>query len=247
MTKRVVLVNHFHAGDIIMCRPLIKRVRPLLIDKVALSLKCNPRYWYLWADLGLPQYDEHPAAKVIDLWFAHGGDLLGVTGMTYATHVTSYNRQAEALGLPLLTPGERSPSLDLPTRHIPNPPGVFVENGPVCSSQRVHDLNGLLKTLANTFPKIPFYCTGKIPSRLPHTVVDCSKDDLITLQALSHKCKAMLSRLSGPFIATLTEHNRGRLKRLVHGEPIGCPIWDESDVEYFQRPDAMVRRLAELL
>lgn len=247
---RIVLANDFHAGDVIMCRPLIKAVRPLMIDRVALQLHCKGRYWYLWEDLGLPQYDGNPEAKRIDMWFSHGGDLLGVTGMTYATHVTSYNRQARALDLPLLEGDvEESPSLDLPLRPCPMKPGVLVENGPVLSGQPTHDLNPILNTLAKTFPKTLFYCTGKVLKQ--HTkainVVDCSAMDLIQIGTLSKICRAMLARLSAPFISTLTATNRGRMKRLVWGTPIGCPIWDERDVEYFSHHHLMMRRLGEIL
>lgn len=250
---RVALANQFHAGDIIMSRAIIRAVRPLLVDRVALHLECKPKYQYLWADLGLPiiEHDADPEITRINLWFSDGGDLLGVTGMTYATHVTSYNRQARRHGLPELDVSagvQEHPSLDMPDVLLNNPPGVLVENGPVLSGQKTHDLNALLPTLTKTFPKTVFYCTGKLPAGTTGAhVVDMSGKNLIEIAALSRRCTAMLSRLSGPFIATLNAHNVGRLKRLVHGQPIGCPIWDERDVEYFGRADTMLRRLGELL
>lgn len=231
---RVALVNWFHAGDVIMCRPLIRRVRPLLIDIVALELRCHPKYLYLWEDMGLPTSsvtEPEPGVNFIDMWFGHGGDLLGVTGLTHVTHVTSYNRQATRLGLPTIDPSGEVPEIDFPPISVQDPPGVLVENGPVLSGQQMFEMNSILVSLAKSFPRTRFYCTAKPPPGT-HNLIDVSGRNLIEVSALSNVCVAMVSRLSGPFISTLTKHNRGRLPRFVYGKPIGCPIWDESDVRY---------------
>lgn len=248
---RVALVNYFHSGDVIMSRALIRRVRPLLIDRVALELRCQANYRYLWADQGLPTYSEQPEAGVhtINMWFGHGGDLLGVSGLTHATQVTSYNRQASLLDLPLLDPSEPVPPIDFAEQAGVYKPGVLVENGPVLSGQRTAELNQHLYQLGKDFSNTTFYCTGKVPSRVPPfptNIIDISEKNLIEISHLSNTCTAMLSRLSGPFIASLTSHNQGRMKRLVLGEPIGCPIWDERDVEYFWNIEAITNRLRSL-
>lgn len=250
---RVSLVNFFHAGDIILCRSLIRRVRPLLIDRVALELQCKPQYRYLWDDLGLPLHgvetpirrdDEHH----IDMWFGHGGDLLGVSGLSHATHVTSYNRQAEPLGLPLLDPQGEVP--DIAFAQGPNPTdvaGVLVENGPVLSGQQTQDLAPFIGFLADSFRGTVFYCTAPPSRGCPSNVVDVSRRNLIEISALSTICKAMVARLSGPFVSTLVDVNRGRLPRLVLGKPIGCPIYDESDVRYCDTYDQLELQLREIL
>lgn len=244
---RVTIVNHFHAGDVIQCRPLIRRVRPLLVDIVELSLRCQPRFRYLWEDLGLPiRDDDDPEAKVIDLWYAHGGDLLGVAGMTHATHVISYNRQARVHGLPEIDPDGDVPPIDWAPCDVNDAPGVLVENGPVLSGQKTVDLNPFLGFFATAFPDVPFYCCSKPPPGPPN-LVDVSRRNLIEISALSEVCTAMLARLSGPFVATLTKRNIGRLPRLVFGEPIGCPIFDERDVTYFSSYDQVELALRKVL
>lgn len=248
---RVALVNFFHSGDIILSRALIKRVRPLLIDKVALELRCVAKNAYLWADLGLPIRHEQPNenVSVIDMWFGHGGDLLGVSGLTHATQVTSYNRQAQKLDLPTLDPDEPVPALDFANVQVSEQPGILVENGPVLSGQKTHELNPHLNTLAKAFSSIPIYCTGSVPQQnsRPSNIVDCSQKNLVEISALSNVCRAMVARLSGPFVASLTSKNVGRLKRLVLGQPIGCPIWDERNVEYYGDIEVVVNRLREVL
>lgn len=247
---RLALVNFFHAGDAILSRALIKRVRPLLVDRVKLELRCKPKNMYLWSDLGLPIYPEPPPADLptINMWFGHGGDLLGVSGLTHATQVTSYNRQAKALDLPIISPDEPVPPIDFPERPVSDNPGVLVENGPVLSGQPTHDLNPRLTRLAKAFPRLRFYCTGKVPKDKTRfsNIVDISKRNLVEISALSNICYAMLARLSGPFVASLTSRNVGRLPRLVHGSPIGCPIWDERDVKYFSDFEHLVNHLREV-
>jgi hypothetical protein len=245
---KVALVNYFHSGDCILSRALIKRVRPLLLDKVELELRCHPKNMYLWQDLGLPVRNGQPedGTHAIDMWFGAGGDLLGVSGLTHATQVTSYNRQAEPLGLPLLDPQEDPPPIDFNQDAVRINPGILIENGPVLSGQKTHELNPYLTRIAKTFPHMRLYCTGKIPEDPPKNVVDCSRKNLIEISTLSNACWAMLARLSGPFVASLTQHNVGRLKRLVLGEPIGCPIWDERDVEYFGNIEDVIGRLRGL-
>ncbi len=122
-----------------------------------------------------------------------------------------------------------------------------MENGPVLSGQKTLELNPFLTRLAEDFLGTRFYCTGPVPENMPTNVIDVSTMNLIDISALSNVCTAMLARLSGPFVASLTSRNQGRLKRLVLGEPIGCPIWDENDVEYFDAFDAMSTRLREIL
>lgn len=247
----VVLLNHFHAGDIVMSRALIRRVRPLLVDLVPLQLRCKPKHRYLWADLGLPFFsseDDLPSdARVIDLWFAHGGDLLGVTGMTHATQVTSYNRQARAFGLPELDPDGEPGLIDFAAPRPDDPPGILLENGPVLSGQPTFDLNPHIAGWAAAFPDVPFYCAGKRPPGAPSNVHDVSGRNLIEISALSEVCRAMVARLSAPFVVSLTRNNVGRLPRLVLGRPIGCPIWDERDVCYFESADAITEHLREVL
>jgi hypothetical protein len=205
----------------------------LLSNVVALELRCHQKYTYLWDDLGLPISTKVAPGdvKFINMWFGHGGDLLGVSGLTHATHVTSYNRQAKQLRLPLLDPSGPVPELDFVHRTVNDPPGVLVENGPVLSGQKTTDLNPILGFLAASFPSTVFYCTAQPPGGHAN-LVDVSHRNLKEISALSNVCIAMVSRLSGPFIASLTETNRGRLPRFVLGSPIGCPIWDESDVKY---------------
>jgi len=246
---KVALVNYFHSGDVILSRALIRRVRPLLIDRVALELRCAAKNTYLWKDLGLPLHvgpPTDPDVHCIDMWFGAGGDLLGVSGLTHATQVTSYNRQAEALGLPTLDPEEPVPSIDFPPATVRATPGVLVENGPVLSGQDTHELNPLLSNLAKMFNQVRFYCTGPVQQH-QQNIIDCSKQNLIEISALSECCFAMLARLSGPFVATLTSRNVGRLRRLVYGSPIGCPIWDERDVEYYTDFESVVERLKGLV
>lgn len=251
---RVALVNYFHAGDVILCRGLIRRVRPLLIDHVALELRCHPKYGYLWADLGLPirpgpgETPSHdPDLNVINMWFGHGGDLLGVSGLSHATHVTSYNRQATPLGLPTLDPSEPVPPIDFPDMPVNDAPGgVLVENGPVLSGQKTYEITPFVRRLAQAFRGTTFYCTATVSVNLPN-VVDVSGRNLIQISALSNVCRAMVARLSGPFVASLTHKNKGRMKRLVFGKPLGCPIWDESDCEYHYSYEAIENRLRELL
>lgn len=246
---QVGLVNFFHAGDVIMCRPIIQRIKPMLIDVLALHLRCHRKYAYLWEDLGLPmQYETTipPGVHAVDLWFGHGGDLLGVTGLTHATHVTSYNRQADLIGLPRLDPDGDVPELDFAPMHVGDPPGVLVENGPVLSGQQTMELNPILGMLASTFSGTRFYCVSKPPPGHAN-LIDVSDRNLIQISALSNVCTAMVSRLSGPFIASLTKHNRGRLPRFVFGSPIGCPIWDESDVSYCASADEVVSKLRGVL
>lgn len=249
----VALVNYFHAGDVILSRALIRRVRPLLIDRVALELRCMARYAYLWEDLGLPIYGVQDAqhepdvnVNVIDMWFGSSEDLLGVSGLTHATQVTSYNRRAAALGLPILDPSEPVPPIDFPERTVRDEAGVLVENGPVLSGQNTAELTPMLARLAEDFPRVPFYCTSKPPSG-PSNLIDISSRNLVEISALSNSCRVMIARLSGPFVATLTHGNRGRLRRLVLGYPIGCPIWDETDVEYHTDWHYLQKRLKEIL
>lgn len=248
---RVALVNYFHAGDVLLSRALIRRVRPLLIDRVALELRCYKKNAYLWNDLGLPlrgvlQPTHEEGLHVIDLWFGSGGDLLGVSGLTHATQVTSYNRQAGVLGLPKLDPSEPVPLIDFDVPYATDPPGVLVENGHVLSGQKTWELTPHLPRLADRFRGTIFYCTAKPPSGY-RNIVDISDRNLIEISALSNVCKAMLARLSGPFVASLTARNRGRLPRLVLGEPIGCPIWDESDCSYYMSIEAVESKLQEIL
>ncbi len=250
MAMNVVLINQFHAGDVLLSRALIHRVRPLLIDKVKLELHCSGKYAYLWQDLGLPFLDrplDSPGIKQVNLWFGFQKDLLGVYGLTHSTQVVSYNRQAEVLELPILDLDEPTPSLKLPVVEIKEPPGVLVENGPVLSGQKTVDINFWLPGLVKKFPSVPFYCAARPPvSELPN-LHDVSKYNLIKLSALSNVCRVMIARLSGVFVASLTDHNHGRLPRLVVGEPIGCPIWDEVGVQYFSSPETMEVRLREIL
>jgi hypothetical protein len=248
---RVALVNRFHAGDVILSRSLISRVRPLLIDIVALELRCQAKYMYLWSDLGLPLHpigesSELDGAAVVDLWFGYQPDLLGVYGLAHPTQVVSYNRQAEIHGLPRLTDTvPMPPPVHLPLVDVHEAPGVLVENGPVLSGQRTQEVNNWIAEIARVFPTTPFYCAGPIQHRAPN-LVDVSNRNLIALSSLSHVCRAMIARLSGVFVCTLTAQNRGRLPRLVVGEPIGCPIWDESDVSYFGDHGTMLQRLREI-
>jgi hypothetical protein len=248
MVMRVALENHYHAGDVILCRPLIRRVRPLLIDTVALELRCHPKYRYLWDDLGLPMRDDDgdPEVRRIDLWFGHGGDLLGVSGLSHATHVTSYNRQAEKYGLPRIDPAGEVPPIDWEQPVADDIAGVLVENGPVLSGQQTVDLNPFLGFFASAFPKIPFYCCSRPPSGPPN-LIDVSSRNLLEISALSEVCIAMLARLSGPFVSTLTSSNVGRLPRLVFGKPIGCPIFDERDCSYYSTYDQVEMALREIL
>lgn len=247
----VALINVFHAGDVIMSRAIIKRVRPLLVDRVKLEIRCQWKYRYLWEDLGLPISDVRgsapPDMKVIDLWFSHGGDLLGVTGMTHATQVTSYNRQATAMGLPTLDPNDPPGVIDFAPTTVDDAPGVLVENGPVLSGQPTLELNGYLGAIASHFPGIRFYVCAPPPPGLPPNVIDVSSRNLIQLSYLSERCEAMIARLSAPFIASLTQKNVGRLPRLVLGRPIGCPIWDERDVTYYENIDQVMLKLREVL
>lgn len=246
---KVDLVNFFHAGDVILSRAIIERLRPLLVDRVRLHLRCQPQYAYLWQDLHLPvrtgpcsEEDVQP----INLWFGYQQDLLGVTGLTHATQVTSYNRQAGLLGLPKLEDEvPMPPPVHLPAMGVADAErgGVLVENGPVLSGQPTAEVNTWLVPLAKEFPRIKFYCASK-PADIPN-LVDVSKRNLIQLSALSNYCDAMVARLSGVFVSTLTAHNRGRLPRYVVGQPIGCPIWDEGDVRYLESVDELRRCLKE--
>lgn len=246
---RVALVNWFHAGDIILCRAIIRRVRPFLIDAVALELRCHQKYAYLWEDLGLPIVcDTNIPADVhaIDLWFGHGGDLLGVTGLTYATHIISYNRQAKSIGIPEIPSLNEAPDIDFSAMTTDDPPGILVENGPVLSGQPTLELNPVLGQIASAFPQHRFYCASPPPSGHAN-LIDVSGKNLKQISALSNRCIAMLARLSGVFVASLTSQNRGRLPRLVLGRPIGCPIWDETDVSYHGTLDDLVERLRSVV
>jgi len=251
---RVALENMYHAGDVILCRPLIRRVRPLLIDRVALELRCQPRYRYLWEDLGLPMRTDDGDADVrrIDLWFGAGDDaewprLLGESGLSHRTHVTSYNRQAKKYDLPTIDVDGEVPPIDWGPGTPPMAdPGVLVENGPVLSGQQTVDLNPFLVFFATAFPHMKFYCCAKPPPGPPN-LIDCSAMNLIEISRLSEICVAMLARLSGPFVATLTSANVGRLPRLVYGNPIGCDIFDERDVSYFSTYDQVEMALRKVL
>lgn len=249
MVMNVVLVNEFHAGDVLLSRALIHRIRPLLIDVVKLELHCNGKYSYLWRDLGLPFLTrplDTPGINPVNMWFGFQKDLLGVSGLTHATQVVSYNRQAKELGLPLLDENEPVPEVNLPVVPVSESTGVLVENGPVLSGQKTIDLNPWLPRIAKKFPNVPFYCASK-PPRGASNLVDVSSRSLIQLASLSRVCKAMIARLSGVFVSTLMQHNRGRLPRLVIGEPIGCPIWDETDVRYLDSPEALEANLRGIL
>jgi hypothetical protein len=78
-------------------------------------------------------------------------------------------------------------------------------------------------------------------------LIDVSGMNLIELSVLSEVCIGMVSRLSGVFVASLTEHNRGRLPRFVVGSPIGCQIWDESDVVYLSNHEQLFEKIGALI
>lgn len=243
----VVLTNKFHAGDVIMTREIIKRVWPLLRETVRVELDCAPRYRYLWIDLGIPFWDETGEPHAINLWFGHDPGAMGHYGLTHATQVEVWNGQARTLGLPEI-PHIDPPPVDLPIVENHDRPGVLVENGPVLSGQPVQDVNGWLKAICTSFPDVPFYLSGRIEDQLrAPNMVDRSDHNLLSLSALSGNCIAMISRLSSVTVASFTAKNRGRLPRVVAGQPLGCPVWDERDLSYAPNITAMTERLREVV
>lgn len=243
----VVLFNHFHAGDIVMSRTIIGEILAANPD-TKFELQCRAKYAYLWNDLGAPLTSLAEGQErilrdgpAINLWFATFPDGLSL-GLTYANQVCTYNRQAKKIGLAELLYDGKQRFVSLPRVEIPQvrPRSVLVENGPVLSGQPVYDINRHLKKLAKELLPTVFYCSGKVNER-HQNIVDVSTWNLCQLSVLSERCSAIVSRLSATTVCSFTEANHGR-KRLVFGQPLGCPIWDEAGLVYVPNDYLSLRR-----
>lgn len=248
-----VIYNHFHAGDTLLCRTIIGEIVELNSNR-SFELQCKSRNTYLWQDLGLPITPLQDGQEIIlrgegsvNLHFAAYGDMLS-RGLTYANHVETYNRQAPASGLMMIPYDGKQRFVSLPQIELPEirQPSVLVENGPVLSGQPVLDINKHLQGLASEFHNVAFYCSHRPPNFSAHNVVDVSCWNLVRLSAWSEICTTMICRLSAVLVCSFTERNHGR-PRIIFGQPLGCPIWDEEGLIYASDYEALTSSLHNLL
>ena len=92
--------------------------------------------------------------------------------------------------------------------------------------------------IAEHFPNAWLYHTGAARYPLPINCVDVSQKNLHYLSALSELCDVLVCRLSAAMVVSFTAHNHGR-PRIVWGEPLGCPIWDDVGVQYTRTVDEL--------
>lgn len=243
----IVLRNMAHAGDVVLSRNIIAEA-VAANPKVKFKLQCYEQYAYLWEDLKLPiarvprdKSPTDPGHPVINLWFAFFGDML-VNGLTYKSSWLTFNRQAKRIGINQVEWNDRQRFVHLPRPDIGrvHHPSVLVENGRVLSGQKVLDINQHLKRLGDTFHGTMFYCTGKIPDvQKRENLVSVADWNLKRISVLSERTNTMIVRLSAAMVSSFTKRNHGRL-RLVFGDPLGCPIWDDDGVRYTKSFDQMV-------
>jgi len=242
--KEVTLYNHYHAGDIAMSRTIIREI-VAANPSVKISLECHGKHAYLWSDLGLPIGEPEEGSLSgysINLHFACFGDSLK-DGLTYQNNVDTYNKQAVALGMKTIKHDGRQRFVELSRPNIEAvlQPSVLVENGAVLSGQPVFYIDQALLELCDRFPVVTFYHSGKLATSRDN-LVDVSLWDLTQLAVLSEQCQVLVCRLSAVMVASFTKANHGR-RRVVFGEPIGCPIWDEDGVVYVSTFDELVAEI----
>ena len=238
--------NSFHAGDVILTRPLIRALKEQFPDLV-ITLECRSSYRYLWEDLGLSivnyEGDDHTTtiptpncpteALFINLWFGLYLDILGAFSLTYPNNIYTFNRQMVEkhldqlyrLTVPAYPPPinfDSSPEIPVPIREN----GILIENGAVRSGQNYFPINNYLEYIAKTYPCLVFYCSAKPPCELSN-LIDCSSFNLIQLSELSNHCQAFVTLGSGVNAATYTEANRFKPRCLV-GLAQLLRIWDDT-------------------
>ncbi len=260
MYKLFFWVN-WHAGDLVLTRPLVRQV--LNTHDVQIAYGCWKNQAYIVEDLPIkvivdPRDDPKIATDnreillhlcpegylPIHLWVGLDTPRLS---HNWESIVELYNRQVESHGFK---------SLQIQSRYVPMVdfapveveiarPSIFVENGATRSKHSDYRFD--IETLAKRFPLFNFYCTAD-PQSNQSNVYDCSMHNLRILSSISNRCVAIMGKGSGPFCSTLTESNRFKPRAILRYHPLNVvhDIWDypgnpmqyletDEDVEQFLR------------
>jgi hypothetical protein len=263
------LWNGWHAGDILMLRPLLRCVQHAQDGPVAVG--CYRNHAYLLQDLGVDVFasefddaDGPDSRSPLDLsylcprgfvpintWVGNYPDLIPPS---WPTMVEAFNRQCAEQGLSLRLHSRAVPSIDFPHLRVAiRPNGVYVENGQVRSGHSRFAFD--VQRLAREFPTLNFYCTAH-PHTAADNVFDCSHLNLVELSSLSNRCVALVGKGSGPFVCTLTSANRYKPRAIMNfHDPLGTKpplayrFWDfpGSPLEYLESHEELtgfLRRVA---
>ena len=248
---------NWHAGDLVLCRPLVRRI--LSLHDVQIAWGCWKNQAYIIEDLPVrvladPRNDPPEKTRPSLLHLCPPGHApvylwIGCYPDTLYHHweiiVELYNRQVQSQGLARLMVSPRFvPMVDFPPVPVlVAERGVFVENG---STRSGHcDFEFDIPFLAARFPNLNFYCTARA-APAPN-VFDCSTLNLRELSSVSTHCAAIVGKGSGPFCCTLTETNRYKPRAIMRYHPLnaGQSLWDYpgNPMQYLETQDELVRFL----
>ncbi len=244
---------NWHVGDLVLTRPLIRRVldshdvqivygcwenQAYLIEDLPIQIVVDPRNDPRRGDLPEPLLHLCPPGHFpIYLWI---GSYPEIAHHNWATMVEIYNRQVESHGLgELKIRSDWVPMVDFPPMEVTVAHNsIFVENGVARSKHSDFEFD--IESLSTQFPKLNFYCTSDPKCRRPN-VVDCSTYNLKTLSSIGNRCLAIIGKGSGPFCSTLTEVNRYKPRAIMryHPRDAGNAIWDYpgNPMQYLETDD----------
>jgi predicted O-linked N-acetylglucosamine transferase (SPINDLY family) len=263
--QRLFFWVNWHAGDLILTRPLVRRV--LDEHDVQIAYGCWSNQAYLVEDLPVtvirdPRNDppmQEPRETLLHLcpegylpiylWI---GSLPTYTRFNWQSITTLYNQQIEAYGLTSLKICSRYiPMLDFPPVEVAvGPNAVFVDNSVARSKHSDYEFP--LAELASRYPQFRFYCAAN-PQYIAPNVVDCSECNLRVLSSISNRCMAIMGKGSAPFCSTLTEVNRYKPRAILryHFRDSVHSIWDypgnpmqylETDADIYRFLDYVARQ-----
>jgi hypothetical protein len=218
-----------HTGDAILSRPIITTIRNTFSD-LNIILQFEKKHHYFLGDLGISLTERHPiTGPNFNAWFGVYTDVLNVHGLSYFTHVHSFNRQMEGQGLPYrLTIPDIHPMLQFPPFQGPEgavPHGIFIENGPSLSYQNFLDMNLVIPRLVSDFKQHIFYVSAVPPIHNAPNLCNCQDKNLLVFHHISNQCCALITRGSGVNAATYSEENRNKPRAIV-GWNYPYRLWD---------------------
>jgi len=256
--QKLFLWLNWHAGDLVLCRPLVRRI--LSLHDVQIAWGCWKNQAYIIEDLPVrviadPRDDPREGARPSLMHLCPPGHApiylwIGCYPDTLFHHweimVELYNRQIQSHGLPKLMISPRFvPMVDFPPVDVSVADNaVFVENGATRSGHSDFEFD--MGFLGAAFPGLVFYCTAK-PAEQASNLVDCSALNLRELSSVSARCTAIAGKGSGPFCSTLIETNRYKPRAIMRYHPFnaGQTLWDYpgNPMQYLETQEELVRFL----
>lgn len=256
--------NNWHYGDLILLRPLYKRILESRLFKIKLGVYKNTAYLYedmleenfelIISDITNENSEEMdlknlcPAGYLpVNLWL---GQYAETKPHTWKSTVLMFNNKMLENHVPyqMHYDPRKVPMADFPEVQVEvKSNAIYVENGRTRSGHSSFMFD--FELLTSIFPNCYFYCTAK-PRLLTDKIVDCSDKNFIELSNISNKCIAILGKGSGPLLCTFTEKNRFKPRAVCGYNVKKWPkFWTYygNPIEYINTTEDVVKFIQKIL